>query len=59
TERLLRGYGARFETRRSGGQVHFLVANPRGLSADEHPFAADLARRLREQRVPVRAFSVR
>jgi hypothetical protein len=59
TERLLRGFGARFETRRSGGQVRFLVANPRGLAADEHPFAADLARRLRASGVPVRAFSVR
>jgi hypothetical protein len=59
TERLLRGYGASFEVRRAGGQVHFLVANPRGLAADEHPFATDLARRLRASGVPVRAFSVR
>ena len=58
-ERLLRGYGARFETRRAGGQVHFLVANPRGLGLDEHPFAADLARRLRAADLPVRAFSSR
>jgi Zinc carboxypeptidase len=58
TERLLRGYGARFEARRADGQVHFLVANPRGLTADEHPFAADLARRLRTSGLPVRAFSV-
>jgi Zinc carboxypeptidase len=58
-ERLLRGYGARFETRRAGGQVHFLVANPRGLGLDEHPFAADLARRLRAADLPVRAFSMR
>ena len=58
-ERLLRGYGARFETRRAGGQVRFLVANPRGLAADEHPFATDLARRLRDRGLPVRAFSVR
>jgi hypothetical protein len=59
TERLLRGYGARFETRRADGQVYFLVANPRGLAADEHPFATDLARRLRDRGVPVRAFSMR
>jgi hypothetical protein len=59
TERLLRGYGASFEVRRAGGQVRFLVANPRGLAADEHPFAADLARRLRDRGVPVRAFSMR
>ena len=59
TERLLRGYGARFETRRAGDQVYFLVANPRGLAADEHPFATDLARRLRDRGVPVRAFSMR
>ena len=59
TERLLRGYGARFETRRAAGQVHFSVANPRGLGIDEHPFAADLARRLRAANLPVRAFSMR
>jgi hypothetical protein len=59
TERLLRGYGARFEAHRAGGQVRFLVANPRGLAADEHPFAADLARRLHAGNLPVRAFSVR
>jgi hypothetical protein len=58
TERLLAGYGARFEVRRAAGKVHFLVANPRGLTADEHPFAADLARRLRSSGLPVRAFSI-
>jgi hypothetical protein len=59
TERLLRRFGARFEVRRAGGQVHFVVANPRGLAADEHPFAADLARTLRASGVKVRAFSLR
>jgi hypothetical protein len=59
TERLLRGYGARFEVRRAGGQVRFLVANPGGLGIDEHPFAADLARHLRAANLPVRAFSLR
>jgi hypothetical protein len=32
---------------------------PAGLAADEHPFATALARRLRAERLPVRAFSVR
>jgi len=59
TERLLRGFGARFETRRAAGQVHFAVANPRGLAADEHPFVAELARQLRARNLPVRAFSLR
>jgi Zinc carboxypeptidase len=58
-ERLLRGFGARFETRRAGGQVHYRIANPRGLGLDEHPFAADLARRLHAADLPVRAFSMR
>jgi hypothetical protein len=58
TQRLLRGYGARFETRRAAGQVHFSVANPRGLGIHEHPFAADPARRLRAADLPVRAFSM-
>jgi hypothetical protein len=59
TERLLRGFGARFETRRADGQVHFVVANPRGLAADEHPFVAELARQLRARNLPVRALSLR
>ena len=59
TERLLRGYGARFETRRAAGQVHFAVANPRGLAIDEHPFASELATQLRARNLPVRAFSLR
>jgi hypothetical protein len=59
TERLLRGFGARFETRRADGQVHFAVANPRGLAADEHPFVAELARQLRARNLPVRALSLR
>jgi Zinc carboxypeptidase len=58
TERLLRGFGARFETRRAAGQVRFAVANPRGLAADEHPFVAELARQLRARNLPVRAFSL-
>jgi hypothetical protein len=36
---VLRRFGARYRVQRSGGRVAFLIANPRGLTADEHPFA--------------------
>ena len=44
---LLSRYRAAYEVRRAPGKVRFLVANPGGLSADQHPFALDLARELR------------
>jgi hypothetical protein len=39
---VLDGVGARYEVQRSRGRVAFLIANPRGLSGDEHPFAGRL-----------------
>ena len=43
---VLRRFGARFRVQRSRGRVAFLIANPRGLSSDEHPFAGELPRAL-------------
>jgi hypothetical protein len=39
---VLRTLGARYAVQRSRGRVAFLIANPRGLTGDEHPFAARL-----------------
>ncbi|MGH2961343.1 MAG: M14 family zinc carboxypeptidase [Solirubrobacterales bacterium] len=41
-ESVLSRYGARYQVQRSRGRVSFLIANPRELTADEHPFAARL-----------------
>jgi len=39
---VLRRVGASYEVQRSRGRVAFLIANRKGLTADEHPFAARL-----------------
>ncbi|MFG2245319.1 M14 family zinc carboxypeptidase [Spirillospora sp. NPDC048823] len=39
---VLRSVGARWAESRSGGVVHYVVDNPRGLPADHHPFARRL-----------------
>ncbi|GIH91828.1 hypothetical protein Psi01_24580 [Planobispora siamensis] len=45
---ILTGYGATWtEQPAPGGAVRFVVANPSGLSADEHPWAARLPAALR------------
>jgi Zinc carboxypeptidase len=54
---LLARYGATYEVGRADGRVGFTIANPGGLSGDEHPYAGQLARDLREAQVPVLAFS--
>ncbi|WFE99874.1 M14 family zinc carboxypeptidase [Micromonospora sp. WMMD964] len=35
--------------------AYVVIPNPRGLQADEHPFAKDLVRALRDARVPLRS----
>jgi hypothetical protein len=39
---VLRRFGARYRVQRSRGRVAFLIANPGGRTADEHPFATRL-----------------
>ncbi|HEY8480121.1 MAG TPA: M14 family zinc carboxypeptidase [Spirillospora sp.] len=39
---VLRSVGAAYAERRGAGVVHYVVDNPRGLSADHHPFARRL-----------------
>ncbi|XVQ13298.1 M14 family zinc carboxypeptidase [Spirillospora sp. CA-255316] len=47
TAALLRSVGARWRERRTGDAVQYVIDNPRGLSADHHPFAGRLASRIR------------
>ena len=56
---VLNGVGARWVRMRAHGDVLFLIANPRELSAEEHPFVAGLADALLERGVAVRSLSLR
>jgi hypothetical protein len=49
--RLLREFGADFSAEEAGGRVRFAVDNPRELSLEEHPWALELAVRLRRDGV--------
>jgi Zinc carboxypeptidase len=55
-EALLGRYGATYTLRRTGSKATFLIANPGGLTGDDHPFAAALAGDLAAAEVPVLAF---
>jgi hypothetical protein len=53
---VLARYGARYTLRRSTNKATFLIANPKGLSGDEHPYAATLPDALIAAGVRVIAF---
>src|SRR6266540_3467248 len=53
---LLGRYGATYTVRRTGSKATFLVANPGGLTGDDHPFAVALAGDLAAAGVRVLAF---
>jgi hypothetical protein len=53
---VLDDYGARYRVQRSRGRVGFLIANPRELAADEHPFAGRLPQALERAGVSTIAF---
>jgi hypothetical protein len=53
---LLGRYGATYTVRQTASKATFLVANPGGLTGDDHPFAAALAGDLAAAGVPVFAF---
>ena len=53
---LLGRYGATYTLRRTGSKATFLIANPGGLTGDDHPFAAALAGDLAAAAIPVLAF---
>jgi hypothetical protein len=57
TARLLRGFDARFRVQRAGAKVRFAIANPHELSLEEHPWAIDLAIRLRARGIRVISFT--
>jgi hypothetical protein len=59
TMSVLTRLGARWVRMRAHGAVLFLIANPRELSAEEHPFVAGLADALAERGVVVRSLSLR
>ncbi|WP_329519948.1 M14 family zinc carboxypeptidase [Spirillospora sp. NBC_01491] len=45
---VLRSAGAKWAERRSGGTVHYVIDNPDGLPADQHPFADRLPSLIRK-----------
>lgn len=59
TERALAALGARWVRIPSARGTLFLLANPRELSAEEHPFVATLAGTLRARGITVRSLSLR
>jgi hypothetical protein len=58
TTRVLRSLGATWVRTRVPGGVLFLIANPRELSAEEHPFVARLPEALAARGVVVRSLSL-
>jgi hypothetical protein len=59
TTDVLTGFDARWVRVPTRGGVLFLIANPRELSAEEHPFVAKLAGALAARDVTVRSLSLR
>jgi hypothetical protein len=55
---VLARYGASYTLRTSGNKATFLIANPAGLSGEEHPFAATLLTDLLAAKVRVLAYRV-
>ena len=55
---VLARYGASYTLRTSGSTARFLIANPTGLSGDEHPYAAALPTDLLAAGVRVIAYRV-
>jgi len=59
TTDVLAGFDARWVRVPTSGGVLFLIANPRELSAEEHPFVAKVAGALAARDVSVRSLSLR
>jgi hypothetical protein len=53
---VLDRFGAGYDVQRSRGRVGFVIANPRELSADQHPFATRLPSALEQADVATIAF---
>ncbi|MGH3326653.1 MAG: M14 family zinc carboxypeptidase [Streptomycetales bacterium] len=58
TAAVLHDLGASWETLRSAGRIRFVVVNPRGLNADQHPWARQLPTALSRAGVQPIAVSV-
>jgi hypothetical protein len=52
---VVRRYAEPAAVQRAGGAVAIVLANPRGLQVDEHPFARELLQALREEGVRLRS----
>jgi hypothetical protein len=52
---VVRRYAEPAAVERSGGAVVIVLANPKGLQVDEHPFARTLLRALRSEGVQLRS----
>jgi hypothetical protein len=59
TATVLSSLGARWEQRRGARGTLFLVANPRELTAEEHPFIGRLPIELESAGVEVRSLALR
>jgi hypothetical protein len=55
---VLARHGASYTLRTSGNTARFLIANPTGLSGDEHPYASTLVGDLLASGVRVIAYRV-
>jgi Zinc carboxypeptidase len=55
-ESVLDEFGARYRVQRSRGRVGYLIANPGGLTVDEHPFARELPSELERAGVSTIAY---
>jgi hypothetical protein len=59
TANALTALGARWEERRGARGTLFLIANPRGLTAEERPFVGQLPVELQAAGVEVRSLALR
>ncbi|MEH0927453.1 M14 family zinc carboxypeptidase [Micromonospora sp. CPCC 205558] len=55
TRAIVERFTSAAQTSVKGGSAYVVIPNPQGLQADEHPFARDLVRALRDARVPLRS----
>ncbi|MDG4757465.1 M14 family zinc carboxypeptidase [Micromonospora sp. WMMD710] len=55
TRAIVERFTADTRTSAKDDSVYVVIPNPQGLQADEHPFAKDLVRALRDARVPLRS----
>ncbi|MEW1590227.1 hypothetical protein AB0283_32800 [Micromonospora vinacea] len=55
TRAIVERFTSDARTSAKNGSAYVVIPNPQGLQADEHPFARDLVRALREARVPLQS----